>query len=124
MNQCAATRANGEPCNARALPSRPMCWAHDAGSREKATEARRRGGENKANARRAAKHIPADMKALASQLMAAISEVYAGELEPKRLTAMASGAGATVRVHEVGELEARLEELERRAEGGPGRRAW
>jgi hypothetical protein len=61
------------------------------------------------------------MQALASQLMEAIGECYDGSLEPRRLSAMSSAAGAIVRVHEVGELEQRLEELESRAKAGHSR---
>ncbi len=120
---CSSTRRDGTPCRATPTAS-GRCFAHDAALQESTANGRRRGGQNKANARRAAKHIPADMKALASQLMEAISECYAGDLEPRRLTAMGTAAGAIVRIHEVAEMEQRLEELKRRAEAGAGRRAW
>lgn len=123
MTQCVAIRTNGERCRAHALPNRPQCFAHDPENRERATAARRKGGENSSNPARAARRIPKDMRELVSSLMAAIAEVHNGELDPKRLSAMASGAGAIVRVHEAGELEQRLEELEARAEqSGTGRR--
>lgn len=116
MNQCSAIRATGERCRATALPNRPQCFAHDPENRERATEARRKGGENSSTPARASKRIPKDMRSLASQLLAAITECYAGELEPKRLSAMASAAGAVVRVHEVGEMQGRLEALEAAAQ--------
>ncbi len=121
MIQCSAIRPTGERCRATALPNRPQCFAHDPDNRERATAARRKGGTNRSTPARAAKHIPADMKALASQLMEAISECYAGDLEPRRLTAMGTAAGAIVRIHEVAEMEQRLEELERAAQV---RRGW
>ena len=122
MNQCSAIRANGDRCRATALPNRPQCFAHDPENRERATAARRKGGTNRSTPARASRRIPKDMRDLASRLMEAISQVHGGELDPKRLTAMASGAGAVVRLHEVGEIEQRLEALEARAEAGPGRR--
>ncbi len=121
--KCSTVKRDGTNCGGIPLAS-GLCWAHDPAVRDRADAARRKGGENKANARRAAKHIPADMKALASQLMEAITECYAGDLEPRRLTAMGTAAGAIVRIHETAELEGRLEELERRAEVGQQRRTW
>ncbi len=119
---CRATRTNGNPCKATATAS-GLCCFHDPELQKPMADARRKGGANRSNARRAAKHIPADMKALASQLMEAITECYHGELEPRRLTAMGAAAGAIVRIHEVAEMEQRLEELERAAQTSKGWRA-
>ncbi len=99
-----------------------MCWAHDPSSREKADAARRRGGHNKSAIVRAAKHIPRDMKALSRRILEAFEDVSAGELAPDRAHAMARLAAVYVQLHQVGELEARLEELERRAEQSGGKR--
>ncbi len=44
MNQCSPIRATGDRCRATALPNRPQCFAHDPENRERATEARRKGG--------------------------------------------------------------------------------
>ncbi len=118
MPACQSTRRDGSPCRATPTAS-GRCFAHDEKLRQKTADGRRRGGHNKATAARAAR-LPADMKALASQLMEAISECYSGELDPKRLSAMASGAGAVVRVHEVGEFTQRLDALEAAANGGKG----
>lgn len=115
MPACRATRTNGSPCKATATPS-GLCCFHDPELQKPMADARRRGGVNRSNAARASKRIPKDMQALASQLMEAISECYTGDLDPKRLSAMASGAGAVVRVHEVGEFEQRLEALETAAD--------
>ncbi len=117
MSYCTASRRNGEPCRAQALPERLLCWAHDPQMREKADEARRKGGLHKSSTVRAAKHVPPDMKALARQLMESIDEVHRGELMPDQARAMASLAGAVVRVYEVGELRLEVQELRERLEG-------
>jgi len=49
-----------------------------------------------------------------------MAAVEAGELEPARATALAALARAFLAVAEAGELEARLTELERRAEAAAG----
>ncbi len=113
-NTCQATRADGSPCRAAPTPS-GYCWAHDSDLRDKAKEARRLGGHNRSSTVRASRHMPRSMQDLAQRLLEAVDEVRSGELDPKKATAMASLAGAAVRVYEVGQLEVRVEELEARA---------
>jgi transcriptional regulator NrdR family protein len=62
------------------------------------------------------------MKALSRRILEAFEDVSAGELAPDRAHAMARLAAVYVQLHQVGELEARLEELERRAEQSGGKR--
>ena len=57
--------------------------------------------------------VPKDMRGVLHTLLVAFEETYSGELEPKRASALASLAGAAVRIYEVAELEQRLERLER-----------
>ncbi|MDP9352476.1 MAG: DUF5763 domain-containing protein, partial [Chloroflexota bacterium] len=111
---CKAPRSDGTPCKAAPTQS-GYCWAHDPELRAKAMDARRRGGANRANTVRAAKRIPRDMSDLVKRLLEAIDAVERGDLDHRRATAMASLAGAACRVHEVGEMEQRLAELEERA---------
>lgn len=120
MNQCVATRANGGPCNARALPSRPMCWAHDPTTREKAGEARRRGGENKSTIARVTRRMPRDLNDLGRRLLEAFEAVNSGEIPPDRAHAMARLAAVYVQIHSAAEVDARLEALEQAAAGGKG----
>ena len=42
--QCAATRADGEPCGMPPMADGDFCWAHDPTNAEAAAEARRLGG--------------------------------------------------------------------------------
>ncbi len=111
---CTATRRDGTPCRATPTAS-GKCFAHDEKLRQKTADGRRRGGHNKATAARATK-LPADLRDLASQLMAAITECYNGELEPRRLSAMGTAAGVVVRVHEATEVTQRLDALEAAAD--------
>ena len=119
---CQSTRRDGTPCRATPTAS-GMCFAHDSALQERTANGRRSGGFNKSNARRAAKTLPADMRALAAQLMQGISECHTGELDPKRLSAMGTAAGAVVRIHEVAETEQRIQALEQAATGQKGWRA-
>ena len=124
MSLCETIRSNGERCRAQALPDRPGCWAHDPGSREKADEARRRGGVNRSNLARASRRMPRDMKDLSGRILEAFDQVATGELPPDRAHAMARLASVYVQLHQAGEVERRLEALEAAAEqaasGGNG----
>ncbi len=115
MNQCAAVRPGGQRCRAQALPGRALCFAHDPENRERASEARRKGGHNSASTVRASRHMPRDMRELAQRLLEAVDEVHRGELDSRRATAMASLAGSYVKVYEVAEVEHRIADLEARA---------
>ncbi len=70
----------------------------------------------RSTAARVQKAVPADLKELHNLLLKALKEVHEGQLDPRRATAMASLAGALVRVHEIGELVVRIEQLEGRLE--------
>ena len=59
--------------------------------------------------------LPARLWPVADLLDRAIKEVHHGELDPRAAQAMASLAGALVRVITSGELEERLRSLEERA---------
>lgn len=115
---CVATRADGSPCRARALPNGTRCFAHEPTLQGKATLARRTGGFNKSNAARAEKALPRDLRPLLGLLIQGATDVRDGALEPNRLSAMAAAVGAAVRLYSVvdaDEIAARVAALENRA---------
>ncbi len=116
--RCERVKPNGERCRAPALPDRALCWAHDPEYRAKAEAARRAGGQNSSTAARAGKYLSRELRGLADTLLTAIDQVHEGKLDPKRLTAMAAGASAVVRLHEVGELRLEVREIRERLDGG------
>ncbi len=120
MSLCETVRSNGERCRAQALPDRVGCWAHDPGSREKADEARRRGGVNRSNVARVARRLPRDMKDLSRRILEAFDQVATGKLAPDQAHAMARLASVYVQLHQAGEVEMRLEVLEAAAETRKG----
>jgi hypothetical protein len=52
------------------------------------------------------------LRPILTLLVGGMKQVYEGQLEPQRYTAMATGAGAIVRLFQMAELEQRLEGLE------------
>ncbi len=122
MNRCAATRNNGEPCAARALPDRTLCWAHDPGCRDLAHAARRRGGTNRSTIARASRRMPRDLAELSKRLLESFDEVHRGDLDPAKAHALARLAAVFVQLHSAGEVDARIEALEAAANVRP--RKW
>lgn len=109
---CAAIRKDGSPCRLRALPQQTTCWGHDPAR----AATRKLGGLARANARRAAKSIPRDLAGVNDVLLKALHDCATGTLDPHRASALSSLAGALVRLHQAGEVEQRLRDLENRAE--------
>ncbi len=133
---CSATRRDGAPC--AAPPSAVdaatgFCWAHNPakraarraarakGGRGKATAARRaaraKGGRGKATAARAEKLLPSHMRPVLGAVFAALRDVRSGTITPAQASAIASLAGAAVKVYQVGRLEERIADLEAVQEG-------
>ena len=56
--------------------------------------------------------LPARLRPVADLLEKALEEVHEGQLDPRVATAMASLAGALVRVFQAGEMEERMRKLE------------
>ena len=120
---CSATRSDGQPCQAVATRS-GMCMAHDPALAEKRQEARRRGGQASARTARLGKLVPPRLMAVYDTLELALTQVYRGEIDPRVATAMASLAGAMVRVLTSGELEQRVRTLEERQPPATNGRRW
>ncbi len=114
---CQATKAGGQPCQAPAI-KQGYCFSHAPELAEKARQARILGGKNKAQAVRLRKLVPPRLIPVYNKLESALNEVYAGKLDPRAASAMASLAGAMVRVLTSGELEERVRSLEESSKNG------
>ena len=112
--RCRGTRKDGTPCQAppHAIGGDGYCWAHDPEKREARRAARAKGGQHKATAVRAEKLVPSHMRPVLGAVLAAIRDVRSGALTPAQGSALASLAGAAVRVYAAGVLEQRIDELE------------
>jgi len=118
---CAGTRKDGTECRARRLRNSRLCFAHDPTLRDKRHEAYAAGGRAKSTEARLTKLMPASLKPILDLLMTSVSEVHAGDLDPRQASAMASLAGAIGRLYETAALEERLEALEKSARFGSAR---
>lgn len=117
---CVGVRKDGQPCHAPAT-SGDYCPSHDPALRERMAEARRQGGKNRSRSARAERLVPSHLKPVYGLLAKALVEVYESALDPRQATALASLAGAMVKVLTSGELEERVRMLEAAAPRSRGR---
>ncbi len=110
---CVEVRRDGAPCRARVLPEGDYCWAHDPALAEKRNAARQAGGINSSGPARLRRMVPNRLNPVARVLEKALVEVHNGKLEPRRALAMAGVARALVSVLGSGELEERLQRVEK-----------
>ncbi len=120
---CSGVRPDGSPCSATPTAS-GLCFAHDPKLRQKTAEGRRAGGHNRSNASRARKAMGREVRDIVQIVEAAMGGVLQSRITPPQAQAVASLAGAWVKLHEHGELEARLQALEERAQAAGNRRGW
>ena len=115
--------ATGERCQAQPVRPSGYCFWHDPALAAERAAWRRKGGEGKSTANRAAKRLPKDLRDVRDALLRALRDVEGGGLAPQQANAMAALARAVVAVHQVAELEARVASLEAAAGLGEGRPA-
>ena len=106
---CNAVRRDGQPCRSPVVLPSGFCPLHDP---ERQAAVRSAGGRAKSRGARLDRLVPASLKPTLGLLLTAIEEAYEGSLPPARASAMASLAGAAVRLYQVGVLEERLDKLE------------
>ena len=111
--KCTATRWDGSPCQARALPGETLCWAHSPTLAAKRRAAHSAGGQGKGSGQRAQRLVPSQLRPTLELLIRGVDEVHSGALEPARLSAMAAAASAVCKLFALAEMEERLLLLER-----------
>ena len=123
--QCTATTKSGARCKGVALSDESLCFVHAPSMQARRDESRRRGGQAKSNAARAAKMWAATGREIApddlpAMLRAAILDVRVGTIEPSVATAIATLAKASVAITTDIDLERRIEALEQATGHQPG----
>jgi hypothetical protein len=116
--KCNAFTKAGKPCKGRLLPDRLYCMSHDPEHADLRAEGQRKGGEARANARRAARQWAAVGEQLSAAdlpaiLRACMFSVRAGALEPAQASAIATLAKTSITITAEIELEQRIAALER-----------
>ncbi len=124
-SHCQGKNRDGAPCSAHAYEGETWCRWHDpARATERAAWSRKGGAarSNKARARRQLADAVLTINDLDGLLCRALVQVAGAKMEPNVGSAMATIAKTVVAIRTAGDLERRLEELERAAGIGPIRR--
>jgi len=115
---CLGINQSGGPCGGYLPKGSTWCLWHDPARESEREEWRRRGGENRSNRARARRQL-ADavltINDLDALLCRALVQVAGGKMEPGVGTSMATIAKTITTIRSTGELERRIEELERQA---------
>ena len=117
-NECLGTNRDGNPCSATSDPGTTWCRWHSPDREAERVEWRRKGGaarSNKARARKKMADAVLTIDDLDGLLCRALVQVAAGALEPGVGSAMSVIARTITTIRSTGELERRIEELERQA---------
>ncbi len=120
QERCKATTQAGDSCRSFAISADGYCVSHDPAYRSRKHEGSRRGGEAKANARRAAKLWASIGNAvnqddLPAMLRACLISVRDGTMEPAQASAIAGLAKTSLQLSHDLELEQRIAALEEAA---------
>lgn len=90
-HKCTATTADGSPCQAYAQEGKPYCFQHDPEQAAAAAEARRKGGQVRAEQLSGAIVEKLDTPEAVREYLARVCrDVEAGLIEPKRGTAISN----------------------------------
>ncbi len=113
--KCRGTRGDGKPCESVVVGASGWCFAHDPDLEAERRQARLRGGVASSNVARLRRHLgPSLLGPVFDRLESALGELHSGELSPSQASAMASLSRSMVAVLEAGQLEERIDQLERR----------
>ena len=123
--QCAATRADGQPCGMPPMADSEFCWAHDPKNAEAAAEARRLGGMRHKREGTLASAYQFDglgnVQDIRRLIQIAVLDTLGIENSIQRSRTLAYLAQTALKSLEVGEVQERLGVLE---ESVLGRRVW
>jgi hypothetical protein len=114
---CGATKADGTPCHAAALPGSQWCVFHDPDHKTRREAGRRQGGKVRSHKAAVLSADAADVELItvsdvAKFLAATISQVRRGELDPKPANAIACLVGHLLHAIQGSCLEERVAKLE------------
>jgi hypothetical protein len=108
---CSASRKDGSACRGRATPS-GFCFAHDPELAGKRSQARRQGGFASSRRSRLARQFPEDLEEIRAAARDAYQKVLRGTMDPRSAQALALLLNFLLKIHEVGDTEARLRAVE------------
>jgi hypothetical protein len=123
---CSALRCDGQPCSAPALPSGPLCFAHEPSMTERRREARSKGAQvsNQKRALEAKQPGTGDLDALANFNGLVLRGVLSGRIRHDVGRSIFLGVSTQMKLLESSDIARRLEALEERLPAEPARQQW
>ena len=109
---CRATKRDGSRCTSVMVNANGFCYAHDPVYADERKETQAKGGRHKARLVQLRHLSPPRLLMIYDKLEQALQQVHDGELDPRQAQAMATLARALATILQMGELEARVRELE------------
>jgi len=115
---CNGQRRDGQPCQSQVLDAAGFCFMHSPANTDRLHDVHVNAGYARSKTSRASKLLPATLRPVLDRLLAALAKVEDGSITTQQATALASLAGAVVRVYTSGTLEERLQALEAAQQNG------
>lgn len=117
--RCEAVLKDGTACGGYKVQGSRYCFVHSPHLREKATEARRRGGKRQWTVQlKDWEDMPLTNLEDCKKFMArGLNDLRSGRITPQILSSMASGITALVKVIDLVDMERRIDALEKKVNG-------
>ncbi len=109
---CGATKRDGTTCTSTIVLASGRCFAHDTERQAEMSAARTAGGHGKRRTARAEKLVPSTLRPVLTTLLDVLTEVRAGDLAPGQANAVATVAGAIVKVYASATVEQQIADLQ------------
>lgn len=124
MKRCQAIKANGGRCERIVSPEQDYCYSHDPDRQAERKRNAARGGRVKASSAGEIARVKANLQALADDTLAGEVDTRATAVVTQVWNAYLSAIRTELKVKEIEELEARLEELEKALQHQKERRSY
>lgn len=120
--RCKSKKANGQPCQAKALPGDTRCFAHSPRAAQARQAGRQKGGESRSKPRAALPGVTDDaplatVGEVTALLAATINQTRRGEIAVRVANAVGYLSATLIKALEIAEFEKQLAELRRQIEG-------
>jgi len=109
---CTGTRADGAPCGSTVVLASGLCFIHDPGRAVERSAASAKGGRGKSRIARVEKLVPATLRPVLTLLLQVLEEARDGRIAPAQANAVATVAGAIVKVYGSATVEQQIAALE------------
>src|SRR5215207_5022928 len=109
---CDAPRADGSPCTSAIVLASGRCFAHDPDRRAERRAASAKGGQGKSRIARVERLVPTTLRPVLALLLDVLTEAREGTIPPAQANAVATVAGAIVKVYSSATVEQQIADLQ------------